>query len=147
MKSRNLLAIAILVLGSIAALYSYSRLAQLLPMSDPGRIETTQAVITDITAPMIKKGESSSDVASHVRLAFKASGRTITGGYTLTGREQVPEKNAHVDVAYRVDRPEVFLRATEYEELPRELSALRWMMWIFALIAMIAPFAVMKHGS
>jgi hypothetical protein len=82
-----------------------------------------------------------------VRFAFTVDGTTITGGYAVRGRDAAPEKGAAVPVAYRTDRPAIFLPLAEYEALPRQLSALRAMMWIFALIAMIAPFAVMKHGA
>jgi len=50
-----MLAIAILVVGSIAAFYCYTRLAELLPMSDATRIEKTNAVITKVVTPMVKK--------------------------------------------------------------------------------------------
>lgn len=142
-----MLAIAILVLGSIAAFYCYTRLAELLPMSDATRVERAEARVVEVTTPMVKKGQGVSDGVSEVRFTFEASGRTIEGGYSIKGRDAAPEKGAGVPVAYRIDRPEIFLRAAEYDALPRELSALRWMMWIFALIAMIAPFGVMKHGA
>jgi hypothetical protein len=147
MKPRNLLAIAILVLGSLAAFYSYTRLAELLPMSDPMLVEQTEAVVTEVTTPMVKKGQGVSDGVSAVRFTFEASGRTIEGGYSIKGRDAAPEKGAAVPIAYRIDRPEIFLPAADYDALPRELAGLRWMMWIFALVAMIAPFAVMKHGA
>ena len=72
MKARNMLALAILVLGSLAAFYCYTRLNQLLPMM-------------------------------------------ATGNAT--------------------------------PQMARELATLRAGMWIFALVAMIAPFGVMKHGA
>jgi len=88
-----------------------------------------------------------SDVVSDVHFAFTVDGTTITGGYTVRGRDAAPAKGDPVPLAYRIDRPSVFLPLAEYEALPRQLTALRSLMWIFALIAMIAPFAVMKHGA
>ena len=137
MKPRNLLAIAILVLGSLAAFYCYTRLAALLPMSDATRVERGQARVVEVVTPMVKKGQGVSDSVSAVRLTFEASGRTIEGGYSIKGRDAAPEKGAAVPIAYRIDRPEIFLPAAEYDALPTQLSALRWMVWIFALIAMI----------
>jgi hypothetical protein len=79
MKPRNLLAIAILVLGSLAAFYCYTRLAALLPMSDATRVERGQARVVEVVTPMVKKGQGVSDSVSAVRLTFEASGRTIEG--------------------------------------------------------------------
>jgi hypothetical protein len=147
MKARNMLAIAILILASVAAFYCYTRLAQLLPMSDAARVEKTQATITEVHTPMVKKGQSVTDVVSDVRFAFTVDGKTITGGYTVQGRDAAPAKGTTLEIAYRVDRPAVFLRGDDYADLPHQLAALRWMMWGFALIAMVMPFAVMKHGA
>jgi hypothetical protein len=79
MKPRNLLALAILVLGSIAAFYCYTRLAELLPMSDATQVERAEARVVEVVTPMVKKGQGVSDVRSAVRLTFEASGRTIEG--------------------------------------------------------------------
>lgn len=147
MKSRNMLAYTILIIGSIAAFYCYTRLAELLPMGDATLVEKAEAVVTDVTTPMVKKDQGTSDVASEVRFAFKVDGKTTEGGYSVRGHEVAPKKGEVVPVAYRTDRPEIFLRAAEYERLPRALSALRMMMWVFALIAMVLPFFVMNHKA
>ena len=147
MKPRNLLALLILVLGSIVAFYCYTRLAELLPMSDASRVEKTDARVVSVTTPMVKKGGAASTVVSEVRFAFTAHGKKIEGGYSIKDRAMAPKKGTKEPVAYRTDNPTIFLRAAEYDALPRQLSALRAMMWVFALIAMIAPFAVMKHGA
>lgn len=147
MKARNMLAYAILIIGSIAAFYCYSRLAELLPMSDAAMVEKAGAVVTDVTTPMVKKGQGTSDVMSDVRFAFTVDGKKIEGGYSVRDRDGAPKKGEVVPVAYRIDRPEIFTRAAEYESLSRELSVLRIMMWVFALIAMVLPFFVMNHKA
>ncbi|MBX9726855.1 MAG: hypothetical protein K2X09_06280 [Rickettsiales bacterium] len=147
MRKRNMLAYAILIVGSIAAFYCYSRLAELLPMSDATMVEKTDARITEVITPMVKKGQSTSDVMSNVRFAFTVDGKTIEGGFSVKDREPAPKKGAVVPVAYRIDRPTIFLQAAEYDALPRQLSALRILMWGFALIAMVLPFFVMNHRA
>lgn len=142
-----MLAYAILIVGSIAAFYCYSRLAELLPMSDATMVEKTDARITEVTTPMVKKGQNTSDVVSDVRFAFTVDGKKIEGGYSVRDRSKAPEKGAVVPIAYRVDRPAIFLQAAEYDALPRQLSALRIMMWGFALVAMVLPFFVMNHRA
>ena len=147
MKPRNLLAVAILILGSLAAFYCYVRMAELLPMSNPDAVTKTDAKIIAVGTPMVKKNETVTEVKNAVRFAFNAGGKTIEGGYSLRDRNAAPAMGAAEPVVYVTKRPEVFLRAAEYADLPRQISALRWMMWGFALIAMIAPFMVMKHGA
>ena len=142
-----MLAYAILIVGSIAAFYCYSRLAELLPMSDATMVEKTDARIIAVTTPMVKKGQNTSDVVSDVRFAFTVDGRTIEGGYSVKDRNAAPKKGAVLTVAYRIDRPQIFLPLAEYEALPRQLTALRIMMWAFALIAMVLPFFVMNHRA
>lgn len=141
-----MLAIAILVGASLAAFFCYSRLAQLLPMSDASLVEKTQAAITEVRTPMVKKGQSTSDVVNDVRFTFRVDGTTIEGGYSIKDRNKAPEKGMKLPIAYRIDRPQVFLRGPEYDDLPRQLRALRLMMWGFALAAMVLPFAVMNHS-
>lgn len=140
-----MLAYAILIVGSIAAFYCYSRLSDILPMGDASLVEKTDARVTKVTTPTVKTGQSVSDVASEVSFAFTVDGTTIEGSYTVKGRDAAPKKGDAVPVAYRIDRPEIFLRAAEYDGLPRELLALRILMWVFALGAMVLPFFVMNH--
>lgn len=140
-----MLAYAILIVGSIAAFYCYSRLSDILPMGDASLVEKTDARVTKVRTPMVKTGQSVSDVANEVGFAFTVDGSTIEGSYTVKGRDAAPKKGDAVPVAYRIDRPEIFLRAAEYEGLPRELAALRILMWVFALGAMVLPFFVMNH--
>ncbi len=147
MRKRNMLAYAILIVGSIAAFYCYSRLSDILPMGDATRIEKTDARVTKVTTPTVKTGQSVSDVASEVGFAFTVDGKKIEGSFSIRGGEATPKKGETVPVAYRIDRPEIFLRAAEYEGLPRELAALRILMWVFALGAMILPFFVMNHKA
>lgn len=147
MKLRNILALLILVLGSVAAFYCYVRLADLLPMSNPDTVTRVQARIVAVDTPMVKKNQAVSDVTSHVKFAFEAAGETIEGGYLVRELKQAPNKGDKEPVAYLTNRPEVFLRAKDYDDLPRQLAALRWMMWGFALAALVLPFAVMKHGA
>ncbi len=147
MKARNMLALAILVLGSVAAFYCYTRLAELLPMSRPDAVTRVEANITRVDTPMVKKNETVSEVTSHVKFSFEASGRTIEGGYSVRDMKHAPSKGDTTPIAYLTAKPEVFLRGADYDDLPRQLAALRWMMWGFALLAMIGPFVVMKHGA
>jgi hypothetical protein len=142
-----MLALAVLVIGAVAAFYCYSRLAELLPMSDASRVEKIDARITHVTTPMVKKGQGTTDVMSDVRFVFAAEGKTIEGAFRVKDRSKAAEIGATVPIAYRIGHPEIFLQAADYDALPRQLSALRWMMWGFALLAMIGPFAVMKHGA
>jgi hypothetical protein len=142
-----MLAYAILIVGSIAAFYCYSRLSDILPMGDATLIEKTDARVMKVTTPMVKTGQSARDGASEVGFAFTVDGKSIEGSFSITGGEAIPKKGEAVPVAYRIDRPEIFLRATEYEGLPRELSALRILMWVFALGAMVLPFFVMNHKA
>lgn len=145
MKKRNVLALAILVLGSVASFYCYTRMNELLPMSNPEAVTKTAAKITAVDVPMVKKGQSPSDALSDVRFAFKAAGKTIEGGYLVRDQKLAPEEGAKEPVVYLTKHPEIFLRAKDYDDLPRQLTALRWMMAGFALVAMVLPFAVMKH--
>ena len=147
MKARNMLALIILVLGSVAAFYCYTRLAELLPMSNPDAVTRAEAKIISVDTPMVKKNETVSEVTSHVKFAFSAAGKTIEGGYLVRGIKEAPSKGDKEPVAYLTKRPEVFLRGADYDDLPRQLAALRWMMWGFALAALVLPFAVMKHGA
>lgn len=142
-----MLAYAILILGSIAAFYCYSRLSDLLLMRDATMVEKADAVITDVTTPMVKKGQNTSDVVSDVRFAFTVDGKKIDGGYSIKDRSAAPEKGGVVPIAYRIDNPKIFLHAAEYDALPRELLALRILMWAFALGAMVLPFLVMNHRA
>lgn len=145
MKKRNVLALAILVLGSVASFYCYTRMNELLPMSNPEAVTKATAKITTVDVPMVKKGQSTSDVLTDVRFTFAAAGSTITGGYLVRGMELAPKVGAKEPVVYLTKHPEIFLRAKDYDDLPRQLSALRWLMAGFALAAMVLPFAVMKH--
>lgn len=147
MKGRNMLAILILVLGSAASFYCYTRLNDILPMSRAENVARAEAVITEVRTPMVKKNQGSNDVVNHVRFAFEASGQNIEGGYNIKGRNNAPEKGTSEPIVYRTDNPRIFLREAEYLDLPRQLTALRVMMFAFALAAMILPFAVMKHGA
>lgn len=147
MKARNMLAIAILILGSIASFYCYARLNTLLPMSNPDAVTKANAVITAVHTPMVKKAQNTSDVMSNVTFHFTAQGQKIEGGYTLKDRSKAPEEGTKEPVVYLTKYPKIFLREEEYNDLPRQLSALRWMMAGFAIAAMLLPFAVMKHGA
>lgn len=147
MKARNMLALAILVLGSLAAFYCYTRMAELLPMSNPDAVTKTHAKIIAVDTPMVKKNETVSEVTSHVKFSFEAHGKTIEGGYLVRDMKKAPEKGAKEPVVYVTANPEVFLRVKDYEDLPRQLSVLRYLMWGFALAALVLPFAVMKHGA
>lgn len=142
-----MLAYAVLIVGSIAAFYCYSRLSDILPMGDATLVEKTDAHVTAVRTPMVKTGQSARDVVSEVGFAFTVDGKTIEGSFSVTGGEAAPKKGELVPVAYRIDRPEIFLRAAEYEGLPRELMALRILMWVFALGAMVLPFFVMNHNA
>jgi hypothetical protein len=146
MRKRNMLAVLILIGGAAASFYCYARLSQLLPMGDKDMVTPTVATVTAITTPMVKKGGSVSDVTNDVRFAFHAAGKTYQGGYNVKGRDKAPEMGAIVHVVYYTSRPNIFLRQEEYDDLPRQLKALRLMMITFALIAIVAPFGVMKHG-
>jgi hypothetical protein len=145
MKPRNMLAILILIAASIASFTCYTRMNELLPMSNPEAVTKAAAKITAVEVPMVKKGQSTSDVLSDVRFTFEAAGNSITGGYLVRGMELAPKVGAKEPVVYLTKHPEIFLRAKDYDDLPRQLSALRWMMVGFALVAMVLPFAVMKH--
>jgi hypothetical protein len=147
MKGRNMLALIILVGGAVASFYCYTRLNQLLPMSDAAAVSKTEAHITAVNTPMVKKNQTVTEVKNDVRFAFTVHGKTYEGGYSIADRNKAPKMGAAEPVAYLTQRPDVFLRAAEYDDLPRQLKALRIMMWGFALIAMIAPFGVMKHGA
>ena len=140
-----MLAYAILIVGSIAAFYCYSRLSDILPMGDASLVEKTDARVTELRTPTVKTGQSVSDVASEVGFAFTVDGTTIEGSYTVKGRDATPNKGDVVPLAYRIDNPKIFLHAAEYQGLPRELLALRILMWVFALGAMVLPFFVMNH--
>lgn len=142
-----MLAYAILIVGSIAAFYCYSRLSDILPMGDATLIEKTDAHVTAVRTPMVKTGQSVSDVASEVAFAFTVDGKKIEGSFSIKVGEAAPKKGEAVPVAYRIDRPEIFLRGAEYDALPRELMALRILMWVFALGAMVLPFFVMNHNA
>jgi hypothetical protein len=146
MGKRNMLAVLILIGGTAAAFYSYSRLSQLLPMSDKDMVTHTQATITQVHTPMVKRGGTTSDVNNAVQFTFHAAGKDYQGHYTIRGRDKAPQMGAHVPVVYYTSRPAVFLQQTEYDDLPRQLRALRIMMIGFAMVAIIAPFGVMKHG-
>lgn len=141
-----MLALAILVLGSVASFYCYTRLNAILPMSRPDAVTRAEAVIAQVRTPMVKKGQNTSDVVNEVAFHFTANGQKIEGGYSIKDRAKAPEPGAREVVFYRSDNPNIFLREAEYNDLPRQLTALRVMMVAFALIAMILPFAVMKHG-
>ncbi|MFZ4541014.1 MAG: hypothetical protein ACOYNL_04280 [Rickettsiales bacterium] len=145
MRKRNMLAVLLLVIGAGASFYCYSRLAQLLPMSDPAAVTRTEATIVSVNTPVVKKGQTITDVVNDVRFMFTAGGKKIEGGYNLKDRTKAPEKGAKEPVAYLTARPQVFLRGAEYDTLPKQLGALRFMMWGFALAAMVLPFAVMNH--
>lgn len=141
-----MLALAILVLGAIASFISYSRLNALLPMSDPSLVSHTDAVIRSVTTPMVKKNQTVSEVQSAIAFTFEVDGKAIDGGYSVTGRNNAPQKGETLPIAYLTANPHVFLRAEEYRDLPRQLKALRMMMIVFALVAIIVPFGVMHHG-
>lgn len=145
MKGRNMLALMILVLGAGASFYCYSRLSELLPMSDAQAVTKTQAVITDVHTPMVKKGETGSDVRSGVHFRFSANGMDVVGGYAPRGREKAPAVGETVPVVYLNANPKVFLEQAVYADLPRQLTMLRVMMVGFAVVAMFLPFVVMKH--
>lgn len=140
-------AIAILIVGAAAALYCYSRLAQLLPMQDASAVKRADAVVTAVHTPMVKKTGTTSDVNNEVRFQFEVNGKRHEGFYSIRGRDKAPEVGAKEPVAYYTAQPSIFLRAAEYDDLPRQLMALRVMMAIFALAAMILPFFVMHHRA
>lgn len=147
MKARNMLAILILILGSAASFYCYTRLNAILPMANPDAVTRAEAVVEQVRTPMVKKGQNVSDVVSEVRFHFAAQGQKIEGGYSIKGRDNAPKKGAREPVVYRNADPKIFLREAEYNDLPRQLKALRMMMVAFALAALVLPFAVMKHGA
>ena len=130
MAKRNMVAVMILIVGSMASFYSYSRLSQLLPMSDADRVTKTQATITQ--------------VPDEVRFTFQAAGKEYTGSYTRQDHDTTI--GTKVPVVYYTSRPNIVLQQKEYDALPGELRMLRIMMFGFALTAVIAPFGVMKHG-
>ena len=146
MGKRNMWAVLILIGGAAASFYCYSRLSQLLPMSDADMVTKVEATITAVNTPMVKKGGTTSDVNNDVRFSFHASGKEYVGGYSIKGNDKAPATGATLPVVYYTSRPAIFLRQEEYDDLPRQLRALRIMMISFALIAIIAPFGVMKHG-
>ena len=63
------------------------------------------------------------------------------------GSDKAPAMGAKLPVVYFTSRPNIFLREQDYHDLPNELRVLRILMIVFALISIIAPFGVMKHGA
>ncbi len=146
MGKRNILAVTILIGGTAASFYCYARLAQLLPMSDADAVTHVEATITKVSAPMVKKGENTSDVNNDVYFMFQAAGSDYTGNYSVRGYDKAPERNTKLPVVYYTSRPAIFLQQAEYDDLPQQLQVLRILMISFALVAIIAPFGVMRHG-
>lgn len=147
MHTRNKAAIAILVLGAVASFYCYTRLNAILPMSNPDAVTKIDAVIAEVHTPMVQKNQTVSEVQNDVRFIFRVEGKTIEGGYTLKDRNAAPKAGAKETIVYLTKNPRVFLRAEEYNDLPRQLSVLRILMMVFALAAIVLPFGVMKHGA
>lgn len=138
-----MIAYAVLILGALASFVCYTRLSALLPMKEEAAVTRTQATVTEVTTPMIKKGEVGSDVMSQVQLRFHAGGQEVEGGYRTIRGEAAPAKGGALEVVYLTKNPRVFLRGTEYADLPRQLTMLRVMMAVFALTAMILPFVIL----
>ena len=145
MKSRNLLAVLILIGGTAASYHCYTRLTQLVPMSNPEAVTKAEATITAIRTPTIKKGETTSDLKHNVHYRFQAGGKPYDGGYDVRGSDAVPDVGDMEHVVYYTKRPIIHLREAEYIDLPRQLGALRIMMLAFALAAIVLPFGVMNH--
>lgn len=147
MKGRNVLALVILVVGAAASFYCYTRLNQLLPMQDESAVTRTTATVGELHIPLVKKGQSRSDVKSDVNFSFEVAGQTYHGSYSLKGADKAVTHGMSEPIVYLTQHPSIFLREAEYNDLPRQLHALRWMMMAFGLAAMLLPFAVMKHGA
>lgn len=143
MRKRPILAYAILVIGALASFVCYTRLSNLLPMREADAVTHTQATITEVVTPMIKKDQTGSDVASRVIFRFAASGKEIVGGMSVRDRDHAPAKGDTLSVVYLTARPQVFLPAEEYAQLPHQLTVLRALMIGFALAAMVLPFVVL----
>ena len=146
MGKRNMLAVLILIGGAAASFYCYARLSHVLPMSVPDLVTKTEATITQVHTPMVKKGGTTSDVNNAVQFTFHAAGKTYEGNTSIRGRDKAPEAGTKLPVVYFTSRPDIFLQQAEYDDLPRQLRALRIMMIGFALAAIIVPFGVMKHA-
>lgn len=142
-----MLALAILVVGAGASFFCYTRLSAILPMSQPNSVTHATATIETVQTPMIKKGQSGSDVVNDVRYSFSVNEQKIEGAYTLKDRSKAPAIGDKEPIVYLSANPRVFLREEEYRDLPRQITALRVMMVAFALTALVLPFAVMKHGT
>lgn len=147
MKGRFMIAVVVFIVGIVAAGYCYVRLQAILPMGDPQAVTAVQAVIQSVHTPMIKKGQNGSDSVSEVRFAFEVQGRSIEGAYTVKGRTAAPMQGAEEPVVYLTADPQVFLRAAEYQDLPRQLMALRVMMVVFALAALVVPAVLMRQHT
>lgn len=141
-----MLAYGILIIGALASFYCYTKLAALLPMRDESAVTHADAQITSVQTPMVKKGQSVSDVTSQITFRFQVGERDYLGGYSVRHPQAVPEVGAAEPVVYVTRQPSIFLRAEEYKTLPRQLAALRWMIGIFAVIALFLPFVVLGTG-
>lgn len=141
-----MLAYGILIIGALASFYCYTKLSALLPMRDPAAVTHADAHITNVQTPMVKKGQSVSDVTSQVTFSFHVGERDYLGGYSVRHPQPLPKVGAAEPVVYVTQHPAIFLRAEEYKTLPRQLTALRWMIGIFAIAAMFLPFVVLGTG-
>ncbi len=141
-----MIAYGILIIGALASFYCYTKLSALLPMRDAAAVTHADATITSVLTPMVKKGQNVSDVKSQVLFRFTVAGRDYIGGYNLSGAAALPDVGAVEPVVYLTRTPSVFLRKAEYDDLPRQLAVLRWMIGIFAVAALFLPFVVLGFG-
>ena len=146
MDRRNRLAVAILIGGALASFLCYQRISELVPMSVPDMVTSTQATVTQVHIPMVKKGGTTGEATNTVRFTYQAAGKRYDGTMSIRDHDNPPEMGAKLPVVYFTRQPDIVLQQAEYDDLPRELRVLRILMIVFALTAIIAPFAVMKHG-
>jgi hypothetical protein len=146
MKGRFMLIVILFLAAAGAAFYCNYRLGQIAPMADAGAVVKTDAVITQVYTPMVKKNETTSEVVNQITFAFTVDGKEIIGGYELRDRNKAPELGTKEPVVYLAADPAVFLRAGEYEDLPRQLTALKVMRVLFGIAALGLPLLMRRRG-
>lgn len=145
MKGRFMLILVLFFCFAGASYYCSYRLGQIAPMQTQPVVKT-DATITQVYTPMVKKNETTSEVVNQITYAFTVDGREYTGGYELRDRNKAPELGAKEPIVYLASNPAVFLRAGEYDDLPRQITALKVMMWLFGLASLGVPLLLRKRG-
>ena len=145
METRFVFGILVMLLAIAAAAFCHQRLSALRPMRDTNEVSKAVATVTRVTTPMVKRDQATRDVKSDVDLRFTAQGREIHGSYSIRGRNNAPQEGSTEAVVYRTAQPEIFLRATEYDDLPRQLSALNVMRFGFLVGALVALWFALKR--